>query len=209
LSSYTLKVYIINNKEEEIKRLESESKVINSLHNPYILRFLDMYTENGEFFMITEYCPNGSVAALVNAYKLMGKSLSENTVFEWTMQMFNALVHMHRSDIIHGDLSTENVFIGQNHQIKLGGIGLATSYGYYKRTSTVLTDYNYVPPEVAQKQSYYKNSDVWSAACIIYELMTLEKAFKGVVELDSFKSILNDKLPEVENSIFIGPLLNR
>jgi serine/threonine protein kinase len=168
-----------------------------------------MYIENGEFFMITEYCAAGSLTSLLNTYRLMGKTLSENTVFEWTIQMFNALVHMHRSDIIHGDLNPDNIFIDQNHQIKLGGIGLATSYSYYKKTSTILTDYNYVPPEVAQKQCYYKNSDVWSAACIIYEMMTLEKAFKGVVELDSFKSILNDKLPEVEDSIFIGPLLNR
>jgi NIMA (never in mitosis gene a)-related kinase len=158
--------------------------------------------------MITEYCAAGSLRTLVNAYKLTGKRLHENSVLEWTMQMFNALVHMHRAGLIHADLNMDNVFIDQN-QIKLGGPGLARAYGYYKRTSTVLSDYAYVPPEVAQKIDFCKNSDVWSAACIIYELMTLEKAFKGVVELEVFRSILNDKLPEVDNTVFIGPLLHR
>lgn len=44
---------------------------------------------------------------------------------------------------------------------------------------------------------------------MVYELITLEKAFKGRGEMEVFKVILNDKIPEVEHSMIVGNLLSK
>ena len=39
----------------------------------------------------------------------------------------------------------------------------------------------YMSPEVLKHDGYNSKSDVWSLGCVLYELCTLEHAFKGQV----------------------------
>jgi serine/threonine protein kinase len=199
---------ILNNTEEEFKRVENESNLIDKLACENILKFVDSFSESMRFFLCAEYCDGGDLRNLIDYYKSTGIFLREEHIFNWTLQMFNALKTLHDRKIIHRDINPDNIFLS-NDCIKVGGLGLATSFESFKKTVTIQTSYAYISPEVIQNSEYTINSDVWSAACVIYELIALEKVFKGKGQVEIFNSILNDEIPELPNSIFLRPLLNK
>ena len=205
-----MKAYKPFKKEAELQVLEENTKLISTLNCVNMIEFIELFHENEEFCMVTEYCPAGNLKTLINTYKLYGKVIREEQVLEWSLQIFNALVHLHKNNIVHGDLNPENIFLNDG-RIKVGGVGLAKSYDYFTKTATILTDYAYLSPEVIgpKKLPYTAVSDVWSAGSVIYELISLEKAFKGQGEMEVSKSILNDKIPDVENTLYMGPLLRK
>ena len=48
-----------------------------------------------------------------------------------------------------------------------------------QKVYTVVGTPNYTSPELILGEGYSFNSDVWSAGCVVYELIMLERAFKG------------------------------
>ena len=67
----------------------------------------------------------------------------------------------------------------------------------------------YMSPEIVNGHGYSYKADVWSAGCVVYEIITLKKAFgsekSGLYQVLS--SIINDPLPEINQSMFLKPLL--
>jgi calcium/calmodulin-dependent protein kinase I len=92
------------------------------------------------------------------------------------------LKFLHMNDIVHRNLKPSNIFWHLNH-IKIGDLGMAASFGSMAASIQKSTSiHNYMPPEMLdsdEKQNRTAKIDVWSAGCILYELITLKKAFKG------------------------------
>lgn len=99
-----------------------------------------------------------------------------------------------------------NIFL-KNESVKIGDLGLARSVKstqlYVK--SFVGTVY-YTSPEILLRKEYSLNTDVWSAACVFYELLTLKKPFDGDNLLDIIRSITEEPTPKLPT--LIGSILN-
>ena len=105
------------------------------------------------------------------------------------------LAYMHRHKIIHRDIKSENILISSKGVLKYADFGLArdlmpevTSHGGQRQmpryTKKVVTQY-YRPPEVCLLDPQYTEKvDVWSAACVLAELISRRPLFPGTSELD-------------------------
>ena len=100
---------------------------------------------------------------------------------------------MHERNICHRDLKPENVLLKskndlslseddyRNFQVKIADVGSSKILNLNKAKNTpyVISRY-YRPPEVILGASTYSTSiDVWSAACILFELLTNTTLFSG------------------------------
>lgn len=56
----------------------------------------------------------------------------------------------------------------------------------------------YTSPEILLRKEYSLNTDVWSASCVLYELLTLKKPFDGDNLLDIIKSITENDPPKLQ-----------
>jgi NIMA (never in mitosis gene a)-related kinase len=98
-----------------------------------------------------------------------------------------AIKHIHDRKILHRDLKTQNIFMNQNGQIKIGDFGIARVLQHtYDCAQTAIGTPYYLSPEICQEHPYNQKSDIWSLGCILYEMCTLRHAFdansmKGLV----------------------------
>jgi len=105
----------------------------------------------------------------------------------------DALVYMHDKNIIHRDLKPKNFAFDSNGNIKIIDFGLSrilptcganiscsarTQDETYHLTGNTGT-MRYMAPEVALNRRYNAKADVYSLVIIIYNTMSLKKAFEG------------------------------
>lgn len=96
-------------------------------------------------------------------------------------------LHSHR--IIHRDLKPQNLLVTREGRIKIADFGLAKTYGFEMRLTSVVVTQWYRAPEVLLGCSYATPVDIWSVGCILAELCKLEPLFPGTSEGDQLDRI--------------------
>ncbi|XP_072024881.1 LOW QUALITY PROTEIN: serine/threonine-protein kinase Nek11-like [Amphiura filiformis] len=174
-----------------------EAKLLSKLHHPNIVRFHDSFLD-GEFFcIITEYCEGGDLDDKITAWKKAGKSFDTSVIMDWFVQLVLAVQHMHKRRVLHRDLKTRNIFLKRN-MIKIGDFGISrVLMGTTDMASTFTGTPYYMSPEVLKHEGYNSKSDVWSIACILYELCALQHAFEGQSLMGVMYKIVEGKTPEI------------
>ncbi|GAB48802.1 Stk1 family PASTA domain-containing Ser/Thr kinase [Mobilicoccus pelagius] len=98
-------------------------------------------------------------------------------------QVLRALDYSHDHGIIHRDIKPANVMMGQNGQPKVMDFGIARAIAdtaaTMTNTSVVVGTAQYLSPEQAQGQEVDARSDLYSAGCLLYELITGRPPFVG------------------------------
>jgi serine/threonine protein kinase len=97
--------------------------------------------------------------------------------------MFLALCLLAEHQWIHRDLKPANILITPGNIVKLADFGLAKKIEgaqHAAMTSEVVTIW-YRPPELLMGcQDYGPEIDIWSAGCILYEMLTRNVLFQAV-----------------------------
>jgi serine/threonine protein kinase len=124
---------------------------------------------------------------IVEDYTDMPKSKRESTFFIFFQQLYEALMYLHEQNIVHKDLKPGNILIfksGNEFNLKIGDLGTLSTKGetvtepqctlWYRSPEQLLWDlYPYIPLKHDPSQ------DIWSAAMVIIELLTLEPLCTG------------------------------
>lgn len=116
-------------------------------------------------------------------------------------QLLSGIFFLHRNNILHRDIKASNLLISQEGVLKLADFGLARpviSEPGLEYTNNVITLW-YRPPELLLGEERYGPAvDIWSAGCIMAELLLKKPLFPGKTEFDQLALIwdaLGDKLP--------------
>jgi len=121
----------------------------------------------------------GTVLDLIN--DSTHNSLPLAIVKNITRQLLQGLDYLHFCKIIHTDIKPENIlYINGNDSlsnlhIKIADLGNAC-YEHNQISSEIQTP-SYRSPEVILEAGYDTSADIWSAACVIFELATGEYLF--------------------------------
>jgi len=124
-------------------------------------------------------------------------------------QLLNSLAYMHSGELLHRDVKPSNLLVNTECQVKVGDFGLARSvaaleaeaaaaagaFGAHAAAGPVLTDYVatrwYRAPEILLGSTRYTYGvDMWSAGCILAELLAGRPCFPGSSTLNQLDRIL-------------------
>lgn len=126
---------------------------------------------------------------------------------ELAVQIFEAIAAAHDAGIIHRDLKPENVMVSDNGYAKVVDFGLAklresdhpergetdSTAMMPTRTGAIVGTSGYMSPEQAQGRPIDHRTDIFAIGCILYELVSGRKAFRGDSAVDTLHLIIHSE----------------
>ncbi|KAK8897680.1 hypothetical protein M9Y10_015644 [Tritrichomonas musculus] len=106
-----------------------------------------------------------------------------------------ALSYLHENKVLHRDLKPANIFLDDLFYPKLSGFNIAKiiKSDSFVKSEKIKGTPAYLAPEVYMRKEYSKFSDVYSFGLIIYELLTMKKAFETFNSPKEIRRIIVDK----------------
>ena len=110
-----------------------------------------------------EFAELGDLKSVINKQILNNyKKINEEQIWDWAFQIASAIKYLHSKKIIHRDIKSENVFLTENKNLKLGDFGISkmldNTLEFAK--SGVGTPY-YLSPEICKGDNYNFKSDIF------------------------------------------------
>lgn len=165
------------------ERFRREAQNAAALNHPAIVAVYDTgeaQTEYGRLpYIVMEFVDGRTLRDIV---KTEGP-VSEKRAMEIMADVSAALDFSHRHGIVHRDVKPANVMITQTGAVKVMDFGIARAVHdgqvAVTQTAAVIGTAQYLSPEQARGEQVDARSDVYSAGCVLYELLTGEPPFTG------------------------------
>jgi len=167
--------------EAEENLVHNEIFLLKRLSHPHIVGYHEAFRDDACMYIVMDFCSGGDLHKVINRVRSQEQVLDEHTIVDWFCHLSIALEYLHSIPVLHRDLKTSNVFLTHAGSIKLGDFGIAkqlSSSGDMTSTNKLCTP-AYMSPELCNGQPYDEKSDMWALGCILYELVTLERAFQA------------------------------
>jgi len=163
------------------ERFLREIGIAARLAHPHIVPLIDSGEANGMLYYVQPFVPGGSLRERLD----VEKRLALKETLRIAQEVGAGLDYAHRNRFVHRDVKPENVLFADGHAL-LADFGVARVYSA-SETETV-TDAGiavgtpeYMSPEQASGESNIGSaSDVYSLACVVYEMLTGEPPVRGM-----------------------------
>jgi hypothetical protein len=153
-------------------RLRHEFELAQQLSHPSIVRVFELHEDGGSYFMTMELIEGRLLSQIIRAWTMLPRSLANKILRCCAL----ALGHAHAQDVIHGDFKPGNVFVTHGEEVKIVDFGAsARTSGSGSRIPAGTPAY--ASPQVLSGETPDRRDDVFSFACVAYELLTGQHPF--------------------------------
>jgi tRNA A-37 threonylcarbamoyl transferase component Bud32/tetratricopeptide (TPR) repeat protein len=161
------------------ERFRREIALLASLQHPHILPLYDSGEFEGALFYVMPYIGGETLRGRI---KREGK-LPIDEAIRLAREVADALAYAHAHDVIHRDIKPENILLSEGHAL-VGDFGIARAVS--RAGGKRLTDagfavgtLSYMSPEQGSADNVDGRSDLYSLACVVYEMLTGKVPFSG------------------------------
>jgi beta-lactam-binding protein with PASTA domain/tRNA A-37 threonylcarbamoyl transferase component Bud32 len=168
-------------------RFRREAQAVAGLNNPSIVAVYDTGEEEIPDrpqhevrvpFIVMEYVKGRTLRDHVKA----GDLTPEDSI-TYLAGVLGALQYSHKAGIVHRDIKPANVMITPDGDVKVMDFGIARamadSQATMTQTQAVLGTAQYLSPEQARGETVDTRSDLYSAGCLLFEMLTGRPPFVG------------------------------
>ena len=201
--------------ESVLERFKREAQAAGSLHHPNIVAIYEYGEDADSAFIAMECVPGCSLRDhLVAGFRPELKSFPE--ILD---NLLEGLEYSHSRGVIHRDIKPGNLLVSEMGVAKISDFGIARlEQSHLTLMGEVLGTPYYMAPEQFDGQAADERSDVYSAAVIVYEVLTGRRPFEGqgaglmrqILETPpGLPSTLEPRLPKEMDRVLIKGLSKR
>ncbi|MDR2497402.1 MAG: protein kinase [Tannerellaceae bacterium] len=176
-----------------IDRFDMEYRT-GQIRSDYLVQTLANGMEQGNPFIVMEYCPNGNLKQYAGSKAVDMLRIAREILY--------GLNDLHKNGKVHRDLKPENVLLKANNTVALTDFGIAgdrnkrmTERGIFGRPQQIFGTYAYMPPEQVNRKrgeaTVLPTTDIFSFGVMMYQMLTGKLPFgelNGAAELMLYQS---------------------
>lgn len=167
------------------RMFRSEASMATQLNHPNIVQVFDYGKEGDEHYLVMEYVEGLDLMRMSKLATQAGLRVPHGIGVFIVQELLKGLDYAHRKtgpageplDIVHRDVSPQNVLISTDGAVKLVDFGIAKTRTEVEEEGVVKGKYAYMSPEQASGLSVDRRCDVFAAGIILYELLTGDTLF--------------------------------
>ncbi len=161
-------------------RLRHEFDQATKLAHPNIVRVFQLHTYEDSCFITMELIEGRLLSTLVRDWTMLPRPLANKILRSCAL----ALHHAHEHDVVHGDFKPGNVFLTRDEDVKIVDFGASAALcGGSSRIPAGTPAY--ASPQVLGGEMPDRRDDVFSFACVAYELLTGQHPFQHRSSLEA------------------------
>ncbi len=200
---------------QRMARFDREAKVPASLNHSNIGAIYGLEESDTSQVLVLELIQGETLEQIISR-----GPIAVEEALKIALQIAEALEAAHGKGIIHRDLKPANIKITPEGQVKVLDFGLAkalenenpvadisdspTRTDEMTSTGVILGAAAYMSPEQARGQVTDKRTDIWAFGCVLFEMLTGEKAFVGGTTSDTMVNILKGE-PDWKSAARVAP----
>ena len=191
---------------ERLARFQREAEVLASLNHPHIAQIYGLEDDGAIRAIAMELVEGPTLAD-----RIAEGPLPLDEALAIALQIAHALEAAHERGIIHRDLKPANIKVRPDGTVKVLDFGLAkladptgivhdagglslsptiTSPVMATGVGTLLGTATYMSPEQARGKAVDSRADIWAFGCVLFEMLTGQRAFAGGDVTETIASII-------------------
>ncbi|MGM0555461.1 MAG: protein kinase domain-containing protein [Myxococcota bacterium] len=184
----------------------NEAKIAVSLYHANIVQVFDLGEIDDQYYIAMEYVLGKDLLEVLATCADLDIKIPLNLVLFVTMEMLKGLNFAHRAknpygedlDIIHRDVSPSNIMISYAGDVKVGDFGVAKAAIQRNLTEsgTLKGKVGYMSPEQVMGDEIDSRSDVFSAAIVFFEALSMSRLFTGNSDLEVMLQVRDADIDE-------------
>ncbi len=197
----------LSNEKELVERFLAEARAVNEIRHRGIVDIFSFgQLPEGAHYFVMEFLEGEAFDKLIKRRSPL--PLAE--VLGWADEMLDALDSAHSAGIIHRDIKPSNLFLVNTGRgrpyVKLLDFGIAKLGALpgeatpQTRASVILGTPDYISPEQARGKPISPQTDLYALGCVLFEMLTGERVFRGENTLQTMWMHVEDP-PPVPSSI--------
>ena len=172
--------------QKAMNLFKREAKTLYQIDHPQIPKFLACFTQAQRLFIVQEYVNGTTYSQLLRQRQHRGERFSEAEVVQWLRDMLRVLDYLHGLNIIHRDISPDNVMFSRDRSlpvlIDFGLVNDAITCIWSEgadpdepeaiRQASLVGKLGYSPPEQLRLGQCYPCSDLYALGVTALVLLT-------------------------------------
>jgi len=185
-----------NDDDTLTKRFQREARELAKLEHPNIITIYQYGELDGLYFLAMKLIKGRDLAQEFKRLKGDGQAMEVKRVVRILMQVAFALDYAHANGVIHRDVKPSNILLTDDDTAILTDFGLVMQSSTQTTLGTAFGTPRYIAPEQATaSHKALAQSDIYSLAVVLYELLTGEPPFTGDSPMEIALSHISDPPP--------------
>lgn len=196
-----------NNHPDFVKLFYDEAYIAGRFSHPNVIHTYDVDVFDGTHFLVMEHMSGTTVAELMDRAEHSNDPITQDLAIKLIVDSCEGLYYVHTLtdddghplNIVHRDISPQNIFVTFDGQAKVFDFGIAQMRRFQQKEDTnsgsLAGKYAYMSPEQCRGESIDARSDVFSLGIILYELTTGRRLFARDNQIQTLRAIAEDPIP--------------
>ncbi len=181
-----------------------EARIVAGIRHPNVVAVQELAHEGEELFLVMEYLEGESLGGVARRLVTRGEGMDRELAAFVIAEACAGLHAAHElkddeglpRDLVHRDVSPQNVFVTYAGQVKVLDFGIAKAANRSTRTEAgqVKGKFAYMSPEQCLGKPLDRRSDIFALGIVLWEISTGRRLFKRNSEHLTFKAICDERI---------------